>query len=324
MKQHRAEKTRSQHWNEIRERGGFRGLRFMLFAYRYGGRRLCSFFVCFIVGYFFFTSQTTRRSSRDFLRRVYAAGGLDREPTWRDGLRHSLAFGRSILDKFSSWMGDIQRSQCIWSNRQILLDHAARKEGILLISAHLGNIEVLRAAIDGVPDLKINALVLQNNAEHINRLLAKANPNVKSGQLSLRSFSMDTAMDIKDRVDAGEFAAVLADRFPAGTRNRTVRVPFLGSKASFPQGPFILASLLECPVYFLVCLKGSGSNYVTHMELLSDRIDLPRGKRDEVLRCEIEKYAKLLEKWALHAPYQWFNFYDFWGEDVADTQQTTE
>ena len=303
----------AHHWTKLRERGSFRSMRFMLFTYRYVGRWLCSFFVYFIVGYFFLTSRTAQRASRDFLRRVHAQGGLDHAPTWRDGLRQALEFGRSTLDKFSSWMGDIQRTHCVWPNRQILLDHAARKEGVVLIGAHLGNIEVLRAVIHDLPDVQINALVLLDNAEHINRLLAQANPNVESGHVSIRSFSMDTAMDIKDRVDAGEFAAVLADRIPPGTEHRTTRVPFLGDDAAFPQGPFILASLLECPVYFLVCLRENRSRYCAHLEKLSDRIELPRGRREEALQREIGKFAGLLETWTLRAPYQWFNFYDFWG-----------
>ena len=47
----------------------------------------------------------------------------------------------------------------------------------------------------------------------------------------------------------------------------------------------------------------------------AERIDLPRGRRDELLRECVARYTAVLEEFCLEQPYQWFNFYDFWQED---------
>jgi len=60
-----------------------------------------------------------------------------------------------------------------------------------------------------------------------------------------------------------------------------------------------------------------GNRYDLHMEVFAERIDLPRGRREEALRDYVQQYATRLEHYARLAPYNWFNFYDYWVKDSA-------
>jgi predicted LPLAT superfamily acyltransferase len=49
-----------------------------------------------------------------------------------------------------------------------------------------------------------------------------------------------------------------------------------------------------------------------YCEPFEERIDLPRGAREEALRAYVTRYAGRLEHYCRLAPDNWFNFYDFW------------
>jgi predicted LPLAT superfamily acyltransferase len=86
---------------------------------------------------------------------------------------------------------------------------------------------------------------------------------------------------------------------------------FLGETAPFPVGPYILASLFQCPVYLLFSLRTEHGAEI-EFELFRPVIRLPRKNRDDALTALVENYAARLERNCRRAPLQWFNFYDFW------------
>ena len=74
----------------------------------------------------------------------------------------------------------------------------------------------------------------------------------------------------------------------------------------------LLAALLESPVYLAVGLYTPPRRYDFHCELLFERIELPRSRREEVLADCARRYAARLEHYCRMAPFDWFNFYGFW------------
>ena len=75
---------------------------------------------------------------------------------------------------------------------------------------------------------------------------------------------------------------------------------------------YVMASLLQCPVYLLFSLRrGRGSEI--HFELFRESIQLAAQDRARrACRCLAAAYAARLEYYCRRAPLQWFNFYDFW------------
>jgi predicted LPLAT superfamily acyltransferase len=105
---------------------------------------------------------------------------------------------------------------------------------------------------------------------------------------------------------------MLADRVGVGDQSRVSWVPFLGERAAIPHGPFLLAGALKCPVLLMIGLRRDATTYEVFVEMLADEIVLPATDRVGALDALARHYASRLEHYCLRAPYQWFNFYEFW------------
>jgi len=87
-------------------------------------------------------------------------------------------------------------------------------------------------------------------------------------------------------------------------------------------GPYVLASLLQCPTYLLFCLERDGAYHV-YYELFRDRIALRRRDREVALRELAGAYSERLMHFCQLAPLQWFNFYDFWSMPLSRSIDAT-
>ena len=178
-----------------------------------------------------------------------------------------------------------------------------------MVTAHLGNLEVCRALAELGEKVQMNVLVHTKHAAQFNRLLGEAG----ASHLRLIQVSeLDPAvmLQLSERLERGEWLAIAGDRVPLhGGRN--VTVDFLGQPAAFPQGPWLLAGLLQCPVNLMHCLKIDG-RYQVILESFADAVQWTRRERDAVIRGWVQRYAERLGERCLNAPQQWFNFYPFW------------
>jgi predicted LPLAT superfamily acyltransferase len=167
--------------------------------------------------------------------------------------------------------------------------------------------------------LKLTVLTHTKHAKMFNRLLAQLDPESQLNLMQVTEVSPATAILLSEKIERGEFVAITGDRIPVSLRPRVATAKFLGDMAPFPVGPYILASLLRCPVYLLFSLR-TGDAVKVHCELFRESIRLPRRERDEVLVRLVGEYAHRLQSFCLGAPLQWFNFYDFWHLPTTDTR----
>ena len=317
------------HWSGLAERGSVLGLKTIFVCYRILGEKAARCLLYPIIGYFFLTGKKARTASLDYLRRVHRQRGMAlREPGckpvckpgWRDSFRHMLAFGQSGLDKLAAWMGGMDSKRIAFPNRDEFERLVASGRGVVLIGSHLGNLEMTRALAVSEHQATVNAVVYTDHAQRFNELLMQANADFGVNLIQVSHLGPETAILLKEKIDRGELVVIVGDRTPpAGSHNSRVSpIEFLGAPAPFAQGPFILASLLDCPVYLFFCLReGDGSDgYRIHLEHFAERIDLPRASRQERLLEYMQQYARRLEYYCLMAPEQWFNFYDFWRNDA--------
>jgi predicted LPLAT superfamily acyltransferase len=303
-------------WTMVNERGASAGLWLTALFYRVFGRRLSAWFILPIVAYFFVTDRRGRRASRRYLERVYAlpagARTLGHRPTVRDGFRHYYEFGLATIDRlrFTLGGGDVD---VVLRGREHFTPLLAARRGAVLLGAHLGSFDALRvlAAREGIA---VNVLMVTRYAPRINAVLRRLNPGVDFRVIEPGSDPMDTASRLRACVERGEFVAMLGDRVADGARSRVVRVPFLGRPAPFPSGPFVLAGALGCPILFMVGLRRTPTVFEVFTEPLAHAVDLPLAERAERLAGLTRRYAARLEAYCVEAPYQWFNFFDFWDE----------
>ena len=324
-----SDNKKAQHWADIEERGSYLGMRILMWLYRHAGRGLIAIILYPVVAYFFITSKQARIESRRFLMRV-------KQTANRRGLtsaipdvvsagwiyRHFFAFAESTFARILAWVGHIPHREVIFEQREQLLGYLARGQGVVLLGSHLGNLELCRGVMSHVynqanttkPKVKMNILVLTRHAAKITTLIKKLNPSVDLELIQVDSVGPETAIYLQQKIALGECVVVLADRLSPLPNSRATSANFLGAPARFPQGPFVLAALLKCPVFFMGCVKREGRHHV-YLDHYTDYLKLARKNREQDLQKIVDAYAASLEQHCLEAPLQWFNFYDFWEAD---------
>ena len=309
-----------RHWSTEKERGGTAGLRCMLWVYRAAGRSLFNLLLYPVMAYFWITGRSARRASRDYLRRIrdYAAKSGHPLPEGLNSFRHFINFGHSILDKAAAWNGDLKLADVEFPAVELYRQVVQSGKGILVIGAHLGNLELCRALGDQTGDVTVNSIVYTRHAARFNHMLQTINPRATINHIQVSDMGPATAILLQQKIDQGEWVVIVADRTPLNSKRGRVRVDFLGGRAAFPQGPFILASLLKCPVFLMFGLR-EPTGLKIHFEPFSERLELPRGERAPSLAKAVQAFADRLGHYCLRAPLEWFNFYDFWeGPDESN------
>jgi predicted LPLAT superfamily acyltransferase len=94
-------------------------------------------------------------------------------------------------------------------------------------------------------------------------------------------------------------------------------VEFFGDVAQFPLGPWQLAWVMRVPVVLCFGLYRGGKDYQVSFELLTQGLEGGRRERGALLLQSMQHYARRLEHHAALAPYNWFNFYDFWADESS-------
>ena len=291
-------------WLNQRERGTLWLMRLSFAAALRTGRPIMRAFVALIALWYTLFDRRAVAASRDWLGRV-----LDEPVRWRHVYRHMRTFVQVTLDRVFL-LGDRTRGMTFdRTGDHLLREQLATGHGALLLGAHLGSYEAMRAG--GVDDeVPIHILGYFENARMINALLDQLAPDHAARVLHLGDDPVGVMAGVRGRVDAGDFVAILGDR--VGLNDRSIEVEFFGEPAPFATGPLLLAHLLRCPVYFVCGLYTPPGRYSLHCEVFAESIDLPRKGRDEALRELVQAYARRIEHHARSHPYNWFNFFDFW------------
>lgn len=316
--EHAKGRQSAPHWALIAESTCVAGIRFLYAVHRLSGRRLFQCLVYPVVFYYWCTRPIARDASMQYLRLMQAAhGGVcapGRRPDWRHGLRHFRSFAESILDKLMAAGGGSENDALQFVGHEAVLAMLRRRQGGLFITSHVGCLEVMQAGAGRRVDLKLTVLVHTAHAERFNRLLESLGYGGRVRLLQVTEVTAATAVLLAEKVANGEFIAIAADRVAVGG-GRIVQAALLGRIAAFPAGPYVLAMLLACPVFVLICLREAGG-YVVRFERLAERVELPRGhgpaSRSEALGRYAAQFARVLEAAIARTPYQWFNFYPFW------------
>ena len=306
--------NKPQHWARVTERGSHICLKFMFRVYHHLGRHVFLLILHPVVLYFSLTAGPARRASRQYLQQLAKFQGEPLNISFRKIYAHFYAFGVSAIDKIASWTGEIKRSDVIIHGQDLFNEIIASRYGAVFIGSHLGNLELCRALGEQGGRFRINAVVFQQNALKFQEVLRACAPNVAMNLIHVESIAIDTAIVLKQKIDAGEIIIIVGDRTPVSSVGRVQYVDFLGRKAPFAEGPFILSSLLECPVYLIFCIKES-ETYNVYLERFEQNLKLPRAGREQRLEEKVQEYANRLTYYCTKSPLQWFNFYDFWQSD---------
>jgi predicted LPLAT superfamily acyltransferase len=300
-------------WAREGERGNRFALRLMAFIALVFGRRIARLVLHPITLYFVLFGPRSRRHSARYLERA-----LGRPARWRDLYRHVFTFASTVLDRVYLARGRLSAFSMQVTGAPLMDGLVAQGRGALLLGAHLGSFEALHALSAQRPGLRVAMAMYPDNARLIHGLLQAVAPELHLDIIAIGRSSSTLA--VRDWLDGGGLVGLLGDRVLGveGSRTRMVEIPFLGRPARFSDGPFRLAQLLQRRLVFMVGLYRGGNRYDVRFEPLADFSVAPlnAAQRDNRLREAMQAYVQRLEALCREAPYNWFNFFDFWNEDA--------
>lgn len=311
-------RRRRQHWAQQDEVKGLWGMRLMLRVWQLFGRRAFTVLLWPVIGVYWLTARPARQASQQWTARVKQVLTQRNMPVppRLNSFFHFMRFGNAMLDKVASWRGELKfhRDVVFAPGAYDVLD-ADASQGKLLLASHLGDVEACRALAQLEGSRVINALVFSDNAQRFKQIMTEMAPQAGVNLMPVTDIGPDTAIAIKEKLERGEWVAIVGDRIAVTPQRggdwRVIWSSFMGQPAPFPQGPFILASILRCPVVLIYALRQQGALTI-HCEPFADPLLLPRGERQQALQQAVDRYAQRLEHYALMSPLDWFNFFDFW------------
>lgn len=262
---------------------------------------ICAYFVAF-----------PRRSSRGptlYLQRV-----LGRSASIRDLFRQYHCFASTVLDRVYIHTKQFHVFDLDIHGAEILFTRVAEGQGCLLLGSHLGSFDIVHAScikyFPKIEDLPIKILMHEETTKGLNQIFHRLNPGM--AQTIIPIGSPDSMLQVKESLDRGELVGILGDRAAKG--DKVVPCNFLGMPVNLPTGPMILATILKVPVVLFFGLYRGRNRYEIYFEPFIDTVTVDRHSRDQVVREWTQRYAERLEFYCRKAPYNWFNFFDYWNE----------
>lgn len=294
---------KSAPWLKHKERSNMLMLRIMSWISLRLGRRAGRLVLHLIALYFVLFAPANRRASLDYLPRA-----LGRPATFVDLYKHFFCFASTIHDRIYLINRCYDLFDIEIQGKDVIHPLIDAHKGVLLMGAHLGSFEVMRAIGRQLPGLKVAMVMHEDNAQKINSILSAINPEASMDIIPLGH--IDSMLQVQQRLDEGMLVGMLSDRTLGD--EPMAQVELLGATAAIPTGPFRMAALLRRPVVFMVGLYMGGNKYQVHFETLADFAEIPRGQRGEAVDAAIARYTELLNRYTRLAPYNWFNFFDYW------------
>lgn len=311
------------HWSDQKEvsSGTSWTFTFILLMVKYLPRPLIAAISATVCFFFFLGAKPIRKNSRAYLEKVAKATGR-KSPTTLDCYKHVLCFALQMLEKMLSWMGRLKVSDLKASPELLEFQESLTTgHGAILLSSHLGNLDMFRSLGDiggnaKIQDLRICPIVDIESTSKYNDLLRKLNPELMDNLINASDIGVDSAIMIKDKIDKGYLIVIAGDRTSATNRGRTVRKQFFGDWAEFPEGAFTLASIIGAPVYFGAGIRLKNFSLNSRYEFKICKADTQfsgnRKERKQKIQPLIDEYISFVEECCKEHPYQWYNFFDFW------------
>lgn len=312
------------HWSEKKEKGGsLWQMRLMLFLYKRVGINFFRFFLSVISLFFFIFCPSVRRVSKSYLSKIDKYSRTKTKANLRGVFTHVNSFSNLLIEKIGAWSGNFEYTDLVAATPDIntITAELSKGNGAVILCSHLGNVEMLRAiaileAGKNIPDFNIHSIVDLAPTAKFNTLMEEVNPDYKIKLINASDIDASTIIQLQDCIENGDLVVIAGDRTAKNNKSKNFKVNFLGEEAYFPMGAFILATILEAPIYYMFALRERDLDYNSAYEfhVYKSRFDIvsTRKERNKKIHNLIEEYVGHLEGLCLKHPFQWFNFFDFW------------
>ena len=297
-------------WWKKQERGGAFFLRLSLFLAQILPEFALKLIVKIVVWFYYIFSKNERENIAEFRRNLSEFAG-SQTLKGASVFSHFEAFGGAICDKFRVWKGKIKDDELeIIDLERIKSELIGAQKGQILLTAHLGNVEICKALAARVKGFRMVILTYDENSRKFNEVLREISKNDGSVRMmAVNKLDVAAMLELKNIVESGEHIGIMGDRTPLGG-DKAARVKFLGKEAGFNYGPYLIAGILGVKISSLWCQKIDGKFRIELVPLVS-AVKLGRD-RAAAARQYLQIYVRELENRCKQTPAQWFNFFDFW------------
>lgn len=295
----------NEHWHSRPEGGGPFALWLIYTVALRGGRRLGRLLLYPITLYFYLRRAPERLASKQYLQRVFG-----RPATRRQVFRHLYGYAATSLDRIFLLAQGEKPFDIEIEGLDVLEHYVSLGRGILMLGSHQGSFEALRAVGARRPSIPVRVVLDKQKTPAMTQLLEELAPEVGALVIDASQDGTSIALAMAEACRQGHVVAMLADR--AREHEMLHSAQLLGSPAPFPVSPWLLAHSLRVPVVLCFGIYLGGNRYRLIFESFSDQVDIPRQNRGPALDALITRYAQRIEHYIRIAPYNWFNFYDFW------------
>lgn len=255
----------------------------------------------FVALYYFLFSFKSSKSSYFYFREQHNRSIVS---SLFSVYKHYYVFGQTLIDRFAISTGARNKFSYDFDGIEKINETLRAGKGGILISAHVGNFEIAEYFFGELEyAAKIN--LVTTNMEHaaIQKFLSNLGAESKI-KFIIVDEDLSHIFKIHDALSNNEIICFTGDRyFPTA---KTMEATILNDKAFFPAGTFQLASRLKVPVLFVYVMKERNAHYHLYARTAVFKVRKSQDLLDEYTKS----VSNILRKY----PYQWFNFYDFWGK----------
>lgn len=227
------------------------------------------------------------------------------------------SYAIETIDFIRSLSMDQQELRTLLSPLSTFKPWQADANGMLLVTGHLGNLELAGLILRALYDCPLTVVVLPDSDPTVNKLRQEMRASFGLESLEVRQ-TADTALRIRRLLSENGAVAVISDR-PLG-RDR-VDVEFFGRPTSFLRTPALMGYFTGAPLVPSFILRQPDGRYAG---IASDPIIVARtGDRDKNVQAAMQAFATVLEEAVRQYPHLWYQFYPYWGETAGSPAAAT-
>ena len=295
---------------EGKTRGGVLGHRIFVFLLKNFNLSVVYFVLRFVVLYYFFNSRKSFNAIYKYYRYAHK---LPAFKSFFKVYKSYYTFGQILLDKTIVLAGMNNKFTYTFEGEEYLLQISEAGKGGLLIGAHMGSWDMAGFLLNRLNN-RVNIIIYDAEHGNIKDYLAKTyGGNEIDERVNFIAIKEDLShlIEMRNALRKGELITMLGDRLIEN--HKSFRLNFMGMEATFPAGPFHIATRFDVPVSFVFTMKDTKSHYHFYASSPKKYKNVAgTGNEEDDMKILIKDYIALLEFYVRKYPDQWFNFFDFW------------
>lgn len=216
-------------------------------------------------------------------------------------------FGKVILDRFASYAG--KKFDVEIEGNELFLQLADGDQGFLILSSHVGNYELAGYLLKSNKK-KFNALVYAGESETVMENRRKKFDAHNVNMIPVMN-DMSHLFVINNALVNGEIVSIPSDRLFGSPKG--IDCNFFDAEATFPLGPFAIATQRDVPAVAIFVMKESVKRYriyVRKIELTEE--EQASAGRKQKMSLMAQHFVTEMESVLKKHPDQWFNYFEFW------------